>query len=74
VHYGKPDEKKLGVITAGELRRLAVEGHFRAGSMGPKVEAALRFVENGGAFALIANLEQAVEAMKGNAGTRIIKG
>jgi carbamate kinase len=74
VHYGKPYEQKLGEITAGELRRLAAEGHFRSGSMGPKVEAALRFVENGGAFALIANLEQAVEALKGSAGTRIVKG
>jgi len=74
VHYGKPDEKTLGEVTAGELRRLAAEEHFRAGSMGPKVEAALRFVENGGTFALIANLEQAVEALKGSAGTRIVKG
>jgi carbamate kinase len=74
VHYGSPDEKKLEEITAGELRRFAAEGHFRAGSMGPKVEAALRFVENGGSFALIANLEQAMEALEGKAGTRIVKG
>lgn len=72
VDYGKPGERKLGDITAGELRKLAAEGHFRAGSMGPKVEAALRFVENGGAFALIANLEQAVEALEGRAGTRVV--
>jgi hypothetical protein len=74
VHYGKPYEQKLGEITAGELRRLAAEGHFRSGSMGPKVEAALRFVENGGAFALIANLEQAVEALEGKRGPESSRG
>ena len=48
--FGTPDERAIGRTTPGELRALAAEGHFASGSMGPKVEAAIRFVEQGGAL------------------------
>jgi carbamate kinase len=52
-----------------ELRGLADAGHFAAGSMGPKVEACLRFVEAGGERAVIAALERLGAAARGEAGT-----
>ena len=72
LHYGMSNERKLGTITVTEGRRYAAEGHFAKGSMGPKVEAALRFVEGGGHRAIIASLRQASAALDGTAGTQII--
>lgn len=67
-----PEERYLETVTAAELRRLQTEKHFRAGSMGPKVEAALRFVEAGGSRAVIAHLSEPVAAMAGRAGTQVV--
>jgi carbamate kinase len=50
-------------VTAAELRRHAAEGQFARGSMGPKVEAAVRFVEQGGARAVITSLEHIADAV-----------
>ncbi len=72
VNFGKPDEKWLGEVTVEELRRYYAEGHFRKGSMGPKVLAAIRFVEWGGERAVIAALDRAVEALEGRTGTQVI--
>jgi carbamate kinase len=52
-----------------ELRGYAAAGHFASGSMGPKVEAACRFVTAGGARAAIAALDSIAEAAAGRAGT-----
>ena len=72
LHYGKPEQKTLGKLTAGEMRRYLEEGHFAAGSMGPKVEAALRFVEGGpGRRAIITRLDLAQESLDGDRGTHI---
>lgn len=73
VHYGTPEQKWLGAVSCDEMSRYAAEGHFKAGSMGPKVKAAMRFVENGGERAIIATLTQALDALKGEAGTSIHK-
>lgn len=59
----------LGRTTPGELRALCREGHFAVGSMGPKVEACVRFVEAGGAHAVIAPLDRIVEAAERRVGT-----
>ena len=48
VHYGTPEQTALDTVTASQMRAYAAEGHFKAGSMGPKVEACLRFVDAGG--------------------------
>jgi carbamate kinase len=73
VNWGTPDQQFLSELSLEEARTLAKAGHFQAGSMGPKVEAACRFVENGGQMAIIADLEHAFLALQGKAGTRFIR-
>jgi len=70
VDYRGPNERALRDVSVEEMRRYVAEGHFKAGSMGPKVEACLRVAEAGGA-GIIASLTEAVEAIEGRAGTRI---
>lgn len=71
LHYGRPAQRPLGAVTVAELERHAADGHFRAGSMRPKVEAAVRFVRGGGTRAAIASLARAAEAVAGGAGTQV---
>lgn len=73
IHYGKPEEKWLEKVTVNEMKKYYEEGHFKKGSMGPKVLAAIRFIEWGGERAIIAALDKAVEALEGKTGTQIIK-
>lgn len=73
LNYGKPGEKWLDRVTADEMKAYQDQGHFKAGSMGPKVAAAVSFVEAGGSRAIIASLEQALEALDGSEGTQITK-
>jgi len=73
INYGKVDEKSLGKITFEEAKKYFDEGHFLAGSMGPKVKACLRFLENGGKKAIITSLDKALEALKEQSGTIIEK-
>jgi len=73
INYGKPNEKALGKITFQEAQNYFNEGHFLAGSMGPKVKACLRFLKNGGKKAIITSLDKALEAFKGESGTIIVK-
>jgi carbamate kinase len=73
LHYKTPHQVDLHTVQLDDLIRYQQEGHFKAGSMGPKVEACRRFVERGGEAAIIAQLDKAVEAIHGNAGTRIVK-
>ena len=74
INYGKPTERWLREVTAEELRKYYEEGHFRKGSMGPKVLAAIRFIEWGGERAVIASLDRAVEALEGKTGTQVSAG
>jgi carbamate kinase len=71
VAYGTPEQRWLGSVTVDELRGLQRDGHFTAGSMGPKVEAVCRFVERTGGRAAIASLDEAVGAAQGSAGTQV---
>jgi carbamate kinase len=71
VHYGTPEQEALSRVTASQMRAYAAEGHFKAGSMGPKVEACLRFVDAGGE-SVIASLIEVGPAMAGRAGTHIV--
>ena len=71
VDYGTPEQAALGRVTASEMRAYAAAGHFKAGSMGPKVEACLRFVDAGGE-SVIASLTEVGPAMAGRAGTHIV--
>ena len=71
LNYGKADQVDLTEMTAAEAKRYLREGHFAKGSMGPKVEAAIKFLDGGGERAVIASLEQAGEALAGQAGTTV---
>ncbi len=72
LNYGKPDQKPIDVMTVSEAKKYLEEGHFKPGSMGPKVLAGIRFIENGGNVAIIGHLRKAYEALKGESGTRIV--
>ncbi len=71
LHFGTPQQVFIDRMSVREARRYLQEGHFPAGSMGPKVEAAIRFVESGGERAYITSLEKACEALEGRAGTEV---
>lgn len=70
--WGTDDERWLGTVTVEELRGHQADGHFRAGSMDPKVEAVCRFVEQTGRSATIAALDAALSAWRGESGTRVV--
>lgn len=72
INYRQAGERAIHRMTVAEGRLYQAEGHFRAGSMGPKVEAALRFVESGRDRAIIGPLEGAVEALRGESGTQVV--
>ena len=71
INFGKPDQRRLTKIRVDELKRYLEEGHFPAGSMKPKVEAVIRFIESGGKEAIIAELSQLLDAVEGDAGTHV---
>jgi len=72
LNYGKPNEQALDVMTAAEATRYMAEGHFQPGSMLPKVQACLQFIEGGGHEALITCPQALSAALAGKTGTRIV--
>ncbi|ADU51583.1 carbamate kinase [Thermaerobacter marianensis DSM 12885] len=70
--WGTPRQRSLERVTAAELAAYRDAGHFAAGSMGPKVEAVLRFVEATGRRAAIGPLERAADVVDGRAGTQVL--
>lgn len=74
LNYGKPDERSIDRMTVTEAKKYLAEGHFLAGSMGPKVKACIRFLEHGGREAIITSLDKAAVAIEGKAGTMITRG
>jgi carbamate kinase len=72
LHFGTPQAEPLGEVTVGQMRMYAAEGHFSGGSMGPKVEAACRFVEAGGTRSVIARLDRIDQAARGRTGTVVV--
>jgi len=71
LNYGKPDQEPVKDLTLEAAERYLEEGHFLRGSMGPKVEACIRFVKWGGKRAIISSLEKVVDAIEGKTGTHI---
>ena len=69
--FGKPSERKLDRLTIADAERYLREGQFPAGSMGPKIEAAIQFVRSGGSEVLITDVEHLRDALEGREGTRI---
>lgn len=74
INFNKPEQKNLDQMTVAEARQYITEGHFAPGSMLPKVESCISFVENtNGGRALITSLEKAREALQGKTGTMLVK-
>ena len=73
LNYKKPNQIDLKTITISEAKKYMKEGHFPPGTMGPKVEAAMKFIEFGGERAIITSIDKISAALEGNAGTEIIK-
>lgn len=72
IHYGTAEQRPLGTVSLDELKGLAAAGHFPAGSMGPKVESAIRFLDAGGERAIITSPEHLVAAVHdGSVGTQV---
>ena len=71
--YGTPQQRDLASVTIAEAERYLAEGQFPAGSMGPKVKAATRFLANGGKEAIVTAPEVLAEALSGNEGTRFVR-
>ncbi|MFW5640984.1 MAG: carbamate kinase, partial [Thermodesulfobacteriota bacterium] len=69
VHYGTSEQRFLGKISVREAEQFLSQGQFPAGSMGPKVEAAIRFVSAGGHRAVITAVDRIEAAVTGQAGT-----
>ncbi|MBV9594660.1 MAG: carbamate kinase [Actinobacteria bacterium] len=69
VGFGGPAPRALAVVTVDELTALAAQGHFASGSMGPKVEAALRFARSGNGFSAITSLDHIGDALEMNNAT-----
>lgn len=74
LNFGKPNQRLLDRITLAEAEQYLKDGHFPSGSMGPKIEAAIDFLNRGGATVVISSIEKAAEAVFGNAGTVIERG
>jgi len=73
LNYNTPKQKALDKVTLSDLKKYSKEGHFPEGSMGPKILAAVRFLESGGKKVIISHVEKGWEAFKGLTGTHISK-
>jgi carbamate kinase len=72
LNYNKPDQRWLDRLTLAEAKQYLAEGHFHKGSMGPKIEAIVSYLERGGQLAIITNPENLGRAVAGETGTRIV--
>jgi len=73
LNFGQKDQRPLSRVFLPEIKRYLEEGHFKPGSMKPKIEAIIQFLENGGEKAIITSPENLLRAFKGKAGTTITK-
>ena len=73
LRYGKPDQEFLPKLSPNMANHYLKNGEFPPGSMGPKIEAAVQFIENGGKRALITSLQRIEDAVEGRAGTEILR-
>jgi carbamate kinase len=70
LNYSKPNQKLLDRISVAEAKKFLQEGHFPPGSMGPKIEAVINFLEKGGKQAIITSIEKINDGLEGKAGTQ----
>lgn len=72
INYKKPNQTDLDTMSVAEAKQYMAQGHFAPGSMLPKIEAAVKFVESKpGRVSIITSLDKAVEALNGSAGTTL---
>ena len=71
INFGSNDQEALHTVSLREIKKFHKEGQFPPGSMGPKIEATIRFLEGGGEKVIISHLEDAMEALSGETGTHI---
>jgi len=74
IDYGKPSQQFIDRMTVAEAEKYLAEGQFPAGSMGPKIEAAVQFVRRSGKQVLITDVEHLRDALEGQDGTVIVAG
>jgi carbamate kinase len=72
LNFNSPEETDLQSMTAAVAKRRLIAGHFLPGSMGPKIEAAIDFLEHGGHEVIVTRPENTLEAFRGHAGTHIL--
>jgi len=72
VNFNKPDQRWLDRMTLAEAKRYLAEGQFAPGSMAPKIEAIISFIENGGPQAIITNPASISRALRGETGTTVV--
>ena len=72
IHFGTPDQYDIDLMSVAEARRYLAAGEFPPGSMGPKIQAAVEFLEGGGKEVIIASCGDIGRAIEGKAGTKII--
>lgn len=71
--FGKPSQRPVDRMTAAQARQYHDDGQFPPGSMGPKIDAALRYLDGGGREVIITSIEHLHDALQGSAGTRIVR-
>jgi carbamate kinase len=74
VDFNTPQQRYLDKVTLSELKGYEAAGHFAKGSMGPKIQAAIRHLEAGGRRSIIGHLERALPALRGESGTHVVAG
>jgi carbamate kinase len=74
IDFNTPRQRYLESVTLSQLKGYQAAGHFARGSMGPKIEAAIRHLQSGGRRAIIGHLERALPALKGESGTHVVHG
>ena len=72
VNYGKLDQRELHRVELAEIKKLHAEGHFPPGSMGPKIDAAIQFLERGGRRVMIGRLDDVMSTLRGKVGTHLV--
>jgi carbamate kinase len=72
INFGKENQSDLDVMSSAEAKKYYADKQFPAGSMGPKIQAAIQFLERGGKEVLITSIEKIVDAFEGKTGTRIV--
>ena len=72
LHFESSREQDIGTVTVSQAKKYLGEGHFLPGSMEPKMEAAVHFIEKGGREVIITSSEKALEGLKGETGTHVV--